>query len=452
MLFFGCLIFSVLGADLYRYNAWGEGVAAYNSGDCETATTAFTNVREFPALGLAERFSDIDNEQARRLTRECAEYTAALAPANSGNFGRAVASLITFKEDYPNSVLNRAARGQITAWVEAEGAATLADDALCPALEDGGGTETLEQLAEIHADLVLACATNAEEAEDYSTAIAFFRQFRNQFPDHPNFEAATEGLARVEVASASSLGAAEIAQPEASGTAAAGTALYIVTNDSPEAMQIILTGPETIIEDFGPCEECTKFETVPDDCPSLGETREISLPPGRYEVVVKATNDDEVTPYQGTWTFRDGSSYDDCYYIVTGGDEETTGPEFTIYDVQTGDCYNNPSEDELYELELVDCTAPHEYETFAAIEYDAGPDEPYPGEAVLDEFSEEYCLAEFASYVGTTYEKSALYYYYLPPSEQTWEDGDRLIVCTLFAQDANGDLVIREESARGSQE
>ena len=140
---------------------------------------------------------------------------------------------------------------------------------------------------------------------------------RTEYPRHPLSPDATESLARVKIKLAKEHGASPIEQPQESGTAPVGTSIYIVRNDSPEQIQITLSGPEVIIEEIPECVTCVKFTEEPKKCPSKGPSRRITLKPGQYDVVVESISNTGVTPYQGSWVFRSGAEYRDCYYIVT---------------------------------------------------------------------------------------------------------------------------------------
>ena len=52
-----------------------------------------------------------------------------------------------------------------------------------------------------------------------------------------------------------------------------------------------------------------------------------------------------------------------------------------------------------------------------------------PGDQAIDEQASDACLAAFADYVGTAYDDSELDYLYVGPDAETWDLGDRQIVC-----------------------
>jgi hypothetical protein len=125
--------------------------------------------------------------------------------------------------------------------------------------------------------------------------------------------------------------------------------------------------------------------------------------------------------------------------------------ETSVLDLEVGDCFSVESE-ELTSVGVVGCDAAHEYEVFAVLEHDAGADAPYPGEPELLEHADTVCQPSFEAFVGRDYQTSIWYITSLPPSESTWADGDREIVCTLNQLDATQEPIAVMGSAQGSNE
>jgi hypothetical protein len=108
-------------------------------------------------------------------------------------------------------------------------------------------------------------------------------------------------------------------------------------------------------------------------------------------------------------------------------------------DLQPGDCFNTDGS-QVDEVTVVDCELPHFYETFLNYDMTQGSDEPYPGdEAVLDD-ADVQCRPAFEEYVGTAYDDSALYITVIRPSESTWGDGDRTVICVLNTENAETEM------------
>jgi hypothetical protein len=58
-----------------------------------------------------------------------------------------------------------------------------------------------------------------------------------------------------------------------------------------------------------------------------------------------------------------------------------------------------------------------------------------PGDEAVDEAADAECLPVFDKYVGTPYDDSALFFTVIRPSESTWREGDRTVVCALSEED-----------------
>jgi hypothetical protein len=108
----------------------------------------------------------------------------------------------------------------------------------------------------------------------------------------------------------------------------------------------------------------------------------------------------------------------------------------SVFDLQVGDCLK-PDEDaegELTEVEAVPCEEPHTQEVFALPEYEGENPDVYPGEAAIRAFADAACLDAFERYTGADYLDSDLYFSYLHPSLDSWNEGDdRTIVCVVIS-------------------
>jgi hypothetical protein len=99
---------------------------------------------------------------------------------------------------------------------------------------------------------------------------------------------------------------------------------------------------------------------------------------------------------------------------------------------------------QLSRLPLVDCDEVHQGEVYFVQDLDG---DEFPGEESAGRQGQDLCAGDaFEDYVGTPFMRSALQFYVAYPSEETWADGDREIVCIAIRPDG-GDLA---ESVRGS--
>ncbi|USY18112.1 septum formation family protein [Nocardiopsis exhalans] len=106
--------------------------------------------------------------------------------------------------------------------------------------------------------------------------------------------------------------------------------------------------------------------------------------------------------------------------------------ENNSFGVRTGDCFDQdaPASVSASEVEVVDCSEPHEFEVFHVEELPKGD---FPGEAAVSAAAVEACEGEnFESFVGVEYLSSEIYSWSLVPQASDWEEsGYREIVCYL---------------------
>jgi hypothetical protein len=110
---------------------------------------------------------------------------------------------------------------------------------------------------------------------------------------------------------------------------------------------------------------------------------------------------------------------------ITAGNENTD-----IFSIQIGDCTNDVDAEEIASVPTVPCSEPHDNEAYYAYDIDA---EKFPGnEAVLAEAGDT-CVSEFEGFAGISYEDSILDVWPLIPTEETWAQGDREVICFIYA-------------------
>ncbi|MGD9754503.1 MAG: septum formation family protein [Acidimicrobiia bacterium] len=83
----------------------------------------------------------------------------------------------------------------------------------------------------------------------------------------------------------------------------------------------------------------------------------------------------------------------------------------------------------------VDCSQPHDAEVFALIALAGADGDRFPGEAAAQAQARAECLARFEPFVGLEYATSTLRIAVLRPTENTWVDGDRTVVCSVYHED-----------------
>ena len=124
----------------------------------------------------------------------------------------------------------------------------------------------------------------------------------------------------------------------------------------------------------------------------------------------------QVLPSRETWRLDDRSAT--CLHSSDG--------QFTP---ATGECYLVTAEDLLLSSSRTSCDGPHVFEAYHVTEH---PNGAFPGQATIDTFGEETCLAAFEKYVGRAFEVSEVFFFYVTPSPATWDLlSDREAECYL---------------------
>ena len=99
--------------------------------------------------------------------------------------------------------------------------------------------------------------------------------------------------------------------------------------------------------------------------------------------------------------------------------------------IGVGDCYDDPPTDEVARFDVVPCDQPHDNEVFHVFDAPGGR---YPGrEGLLDLSAVECRGGAFSDYVGASLDDSDLRVFQVLPTRQTWDRGDREVVCVLYA-------------------
>lgn len=116
-----------------------------------------------------------------------------------------------------------------------------------------------------------------------------------------------------------------------------------------------------------------------------------------------------------------------------GGDTSET----SVFRIRPGDCFNDPAADrELEQVDVVPCDEPHDNEVFATLEHPPTPDDIYLGRDAIVGYAEQACPEPFNAYVGVAYQRSRFSLFPIVPSEATWAEGDRQIICALYDHQA----------------
>ena len=114
----------------------------------------------------------------------------------------------------------------------------------------------------------------------------------------------------------------------------------------------------------------------------------------------------------------------------------TTGgvPDTSAFDVEVGDCFafglgDAEGPGDVESVDSQSCDDEHDNEAYAVVE---ATQSSWPGEEAMSAFSDEGCYDEFESFVGLPWDDSEVDFGYLSPTEQSWSEGDREVLCYVF--------------------
>jgi hypothetical protein len=123
-----------------------------------------------------------------------------------------------------------------------------------------------------------------------------------------------------------------------------------------------------------------------------------------------------------------------CSLLGGGGTPGTDTPtgegdNTDVFTIKVGDCLNDGGvEGEVSEVPTVACTEPHDSEAYASIIMDDGD---FPGDQAVEDKAIADCTTEFNGFVGLDYQESTLDFAYYYPTEESWANGDREILCLI---------------------
>lgn len=116
-------------------------------------------------------------------------------------------------------------------------------------------------------------------------------------------------------------------------------------------------------------------------------------------------------------------------------------PNADVFQLRVGDCINSDelSEDGVTSVPVLPCANPHGDEVYFAFNMTG---DVFPGQDVIDAEADATCTAEFTTFVGLDYESSVLDWWQFTPSEGSWGEGDREVLCLIYdpAGDVSGTL------------
>tara|TARA_Y100000590_G_C15025735_1_gene753129 strand:- start:85 stop:522 length:438 start_codon:yes stop_codon:yes gene_type:complete len=110
--------------------------------------------------------------------------------------------------------------------------------------------------------------------------------------------------------------------------------------------------------------------------------------------------------------------------------------EGNVFALKAGDCYNalvasTEYTTEVSDVEVVKCDEPHTNEVYAVFDL---PDSSWKGAEYFFEQADIVCRPKFEAFVGIEYDLSTLYSDVIYPSEESWNNGDRTVQCSVYEE------------------
>lgn len=120
--------------------------------------------------------------------------------------------------------------------------------------------------------------------------------------------------------------------------------------------------------------------------------------------------------------------------------DETATAGAEIPDLAVGDCFDTSAtsgQTTLYRIPVVPCSTAHGGEVYAET---TAPDSlarngSAPTQQALWNAADAYCYPEFTKFVGMRWARSELLYWPIAPSEESWAEGDRRILCVVESEE-----------------
>ncbi|MFI7504361.1 DUF4190 domain-containing protein [Streptomyces sp. NPDC049687] len=117
------------------------------------------------------------------------------------------------------------------------------------------------------------------------------------------------------------------------------------------------------------------------------------------------------------------------------------GARGNTFSLVTGDCFDVPGpgfDQDVYDVDKVSCSGEHEGEVFGTVPLSGGS---YPGEDYVTDQAEDKCWTLQDSYAMDPWALTDdVDVYYLTPTSESWEWGDREITCVFAGTGGSGTL------------
>ncbi len=107
-----------------------------------------------------------------------------------------------------------------------------------------------------------------------------------------------------------------------------------------------------------------------------------------------------------------------------------------IWMLEVGSCFDDwegastsLESQEITDVPIIDCAQPHDNEVYMITDVADGD---FPGDDAMEMVAVDTCFDGFEEFVGMPYEESTLDFGWLFPTSESWDEGDREIVCFAY--------------------
>ena len=101
-----------------------------------------------------------------------------------------------------------------------------------------------------------------------------------------------------------------------------------------------------------------------------------------------------------------------------------------VFSIKVGDCLDDASSTgTVTTAPIVPCAEPHNSEAYKSVQMTDGA---FPGDDAVTTQANEACAAAFPAFIGIAYDDSNLSISYYFPTKESWANGDREIMCTVY--------------------
>jgi hypothetical protein len=121
----------------------------------------------------------------------------------------------------------------------------------------------------------------------------------------------------------------------------------------------------------------------------------------------------------------------DCLNDATASGTPTAeNDNADVFSIKVGDCLNDATASgTVTTAPIVPCSKPHDSEAYKSITMKDGD---FPGEAAVKAQADQGCGDAFPDFVGIAFNDSKLDISYYFPTSDSWANGDREILCTVY--------------------